>query len=646
MNTFVYAAVNTIRRVGKGVFRQEAPALIVAPEVLADPVDKTVKVEYLRDGGPALVVTVEDPWYLPTFPGDIDQFEIYHLETNTTILDRQFVAGDEGLFPFRITIPQAMLDVWGEGPNTFIYKVDHYNNSFSSSAPLVLIFDRVPPYNQAAPDKIPFIPDITDANIDDVEFTIPDYIDFRPGDRVFWWWGTEVPNDPTLVPPSGNAVVTRPTTTIPVDKGIIEAAGNGGAYALYMLMDKAGNNSPLSVFTQVGVALGDLPSNLLDPMVPQAAKGQIIQEDAVTGVTVQVQEFDNWIASDELRISWGDHVFEWNAIGEANPFPFPLTYTIPNDILLAQYEAAGPGDVETAVAYEVRRGTVNQGRREIEVTVNLEVFGPGPNPDWPDPVNPLLARVTVVGEAGEENHLMPEDEGEDATLILEVDDTLLVGDVIQFYWDDELITTADHPVEVDEPGEEISETVPWDVIHRRGNANVPVRYTVTRPGNPNPIISRDTDVLVDANNIYPEAPVFLGTTPNGWLNCDSIYEDANDRVPAVRVQVQDLSQYGLVDGNTVTMHWRAVYGRTGEDPVPGTDYDEVITLNSTNLGGFVWKIPYVDYVFPVFDLANRDGRGRATFDFTLNGRTYTSKLTEAVVSMHNGNVVCPLRPNP
>ncbi|MFB4393048.1 MULTISPECIES: hypothetical protein [unclassified Pseudomonas] len=644
MNEFIYAPVNTKRRKGKGVFRQQTPAPIVAPEVLADANDNTVKVTYLRAGGPALIVTVEDPWILPTEPGDEDYFEIYHLQTDTTVLQETFVPGDEARFPFSITIPQEMIEVWGEGQNTFIYKVEHYNGSYSDSAPLVLLFDRFAPYDQLPPVKMPDITDITSANIDDVELTIPNYSDFMPGDRVFWWWGTDLPSDPTIVPPTGNAPVLASGTTIPVARSVIEATGNGGVVALYVLMDKAGNNSSPSVYTQVGVALGDLPDNLQDPVVPRAAKGRIIQEDAAAGVVVQVPEFDHWIASDELCVSWGAHVFDWSAIGEARPFP--LEFTIPSEVLKAQYGSA-TGDLATPVAYEVRRGTVKQGRREIEVDVNLETIGPV-DPDWPDPVNSLLELARVVGEAGEENFLTEDDEGLDATIHLEVNTALQEDDLIQFYWDEELMSNADHTVLPGEPGTTIEKTVLWEVINRRGNAIVPVRYTVTRPGNPNTISSRDTAVRVEAVNIYPEAPEFLKTTANGWLNCNSIYEDDNDTDPAVRVQVQDLSQYGLKVGDTVVMHWRALYARNGDDAVPDTDWDESIELDGTNLGGFVWRIPYVEYVQPIYDKDNGrpDGRGRAHFDFTLAGRVYTSMVKEAVVSMHNGVVTCPLRPTP
>jgi len=625
-------------------------AMTVKDEVLADKADNTVLVKYLRDASFPLIITIQSPWQLPTFADDVDTLTVYHAGTRKVIKTQEIVMGDEVKFPFDIEVPKSLIDVLGEGPNTFIFEVDHYNLDFSYSLDLTLIFDRVAPYNQTPPVKMPDIALVTDANKNTVELELPEYSDFRPGDRVAYWWQASIPEDPWSVPYVGFGEITALPQKLIVPAPVIDGVGDGGVMAVYVLLDKAGNNSPMSDITHIAVALGALPDNLKDPVVPMAADGLINQQDAHDGVVVQVLEFDNWKPTDQLRVTWGNYTSQWRPISDTGRFP--QEFSIEATILFAEYGAATAGDKPTQVTYEVRRGTAPVGGKGISVAVNLERIGPvdpGPDPEWPDPVNPRLEKVTITGDSGEENHLKePDDEFEDATLALVVNSTLKENDELTFYWGDEHIQGIDHTVAAGEPGAEITKTVSWDVIEARGNDTVPVHYRVQRPGNPNPIRSVNTDVLVEAVGIHPAKPEFLGLAANGWLNCSSIYEDAADREPAVRVQMEDLTQYGLTAGDSVTLHWSAVHGRTGEDPVDGAALNEPIELDETTKTGFVWKVPFETNVKQIYDPVNGkpDGRGRVKYSFTLNSRTYESEVQETVVSMHDGRDSCPLRPKP
>lgn len=622
-------------------------AMTIKDELLAVPKDNTVLVKYLREEESRLIITIEEPWQLPTYPGDKDTLRIFHVETLTVLTTEEVVMGDESRFPFEFEVPKNLIRVFGEGENNFAYEVDHYNTSFSESYKLKLVFDRVPPYNQTAPTKIPAIPAVTDANKAEVKLVLPEYVDYQLGDRVAYWWEASIPDDPWRVDPVAIVEVGALPAQLPVPADVIERVGDGGVLAVYVLLDKAGNNSHLSDITHIGVALGALPTNLKDPIVPQAADGGIYQQDAFDGVIVQVPEFDNWKPTDQVRVKWGGQAHSgWRPLTDSPVFP--LAFSIQADTLLADYGADGTGDKSTPVAYEVRRGTVPQGSKSIAVNVNLEQIGPG-NPKWPDPVNPGLEKVTINGKSGGENHLVdPGDYEQPATLTLVVNADLKEGDVLTFYWDDAYIGDIDHEVKDGEPGTEITKTVPWDVIKERGDDTVLVHYRVQRLENPNPIRSEDTRVLVEAVGIHPVAPDFLGLAANGWLVCKSIWEDESDLEPAVRVQVPDLAEYGLTATDRVTMHWSAVHGREGEDEVAGVALDEVVELDSVKVNGFVWKVPFVTHVKPIYDPgSNRpDGRGRAKYSFTLNGKTYASEVQEAVASMHDGLESCELRTKP
>ena len=72
-----------------------------------------------------------------------------------------------------------------------------------------------------------------------------------------------------------------------------------------------------------------------------------------------------------------------------------------------------------------------------------------------------------------------------------------------------------------------------------------------------------------------------------------------------------------------------------------------MTLDAETLKGFIWRIPYVDYVLPIYeaDEDDRDGYGYVRFEFTLNGKPGSSKEEEVYVSMHDAGGSCAL-PSP
>ncbi|PVZ39486.1 hypothetical protein [Pseudomonas sp. CC120222-01a] len=644
------------------VRRATLDALIVDDELIADRADNTVFRKYLTEPDLELVVVVENPWQLPGSTLFQDELKLIHLPSGTELASDFFKKGDETRFPFSIIVPKDFIERWGEGVHTFGYEVEHGHGEFSDSLPLELIFDRKAPYDQTPPKKMADIAPVTEANKDKVVIELPDYADFKPKDRVaVWWLDASVSEIPEDLDPHINVPVTSLPQNLSVPEAVIDDAGDGGIAVVYVLIDKALNRSNFSYPTYIGVALGDPPANLKAPVVPQAAKGQIIKDDAFAGVIVQVLGFDNWKPKDELRVIWGGQpATEWRAISDTSQFPVvPVEFTLSKEVLYADYGVDGTGEKDTEVTYELRRGTVPQGKMSTTVKVNLERFGPvdpvDPEPVVPDPENKHLEPVNITGKSGEQNHLTdPDDEFEDATLTLVINDTLEPLDVLTFYWGNALIAGIEHEVKTGEPGNPMPpKTVSWDDVIKPGrNGNVPVHYRVERPGNPNPIRSRDTNVLVEAVGVYPVEPEFLGVVQSGGLTlltCQSIYEDADDTDPAVRVQVDDLSQYGLVVTDEITMHWSAVHG-DGEDgsndPVDGALYEPVIPLDEKNINGFVWKIPFETYVKQVYTPSQPEGRGRVKISFTVDGKLRESAVREVFVVMHNGIGSCPLRPKP
>jgi hypothetical protein len=635
----------------------EAP--LIDPSLLADPADNTLKSQVLLSADGELTVSIPawDTFAPPGF-GVYDTLYIYHLSENggrEELFNRELDESNRDEFPLPYTVPRERVEAWGEGTQTFTYEVLPYSGGTRlQGGRLALIFDRIAPNRGNVPPAFAPIADVTDANVADVELTLGSYPDHAAGDKVAVYWLKDVPEDLTTVLPAVTVDVGTLPQQLKVPRTAIEAAGDGGLYALYLLVDKAGNISRIAPPTAVGVALGPLPSGLKAPEVPLAGDGVIDQEDVFTGVSVHIPAFEHFKPTDELQVTWGSLELGWQPIGNAPSFPLAINL-LPLQVW-GEYAAAGSGAMSTPVSYALRRGAVPAGTERTAVDVNLERIGPvdpGPDPTWPDPVNPKLDNVTVKGEvSGKNNELTPDDQFKPATLTFVLDSTFIEGDKITFHWGGTHITEADHEVLDTDPGEQVTATIPWAYIEAHKNGVVPVHYRITRDGVPNASVSPSTDVTVTAIVLVPDAPEFLGgntEAPVGWLTCRSLYDPDDDSgaAAAIRVQVPDLAAYGLVTGAKVTMHWTAVHGFTGETPIPDIDKVEEITLTAESLNGFVWRVePYDTHILPIpnFNAALKDGRARVWYTFELDGTTYTSGTEERIISMHQLGAACPLKP--
>lgn len=584
-------------------------------------------------GGEAETAVLQ--WTMVPNPGDND-FE--DVDSQVIVAPAQ-----AGTFPLRLTVPPEKLRP--DGPYTLRYIVIGYTDQQTHALPVPIICDNTPPWRNAEPPKLvlpaePITDDYLIAHPEGVVGTIPDYADRQPGDKVAFWWGVEpLPDDPTQLQPVGIIDVGTPQeVTIP--PAVIEATGDGGCYAIYALIDKATNRSRLSVYTKATVGLGPLPDNLLDPVVPQAAKGWIDLQDAFEGVMVDIPEFDNWKPTDRIEVTWGATPLSEETIGSAPLWPLPVR--VPTPTLKAEYGTV-QGPLTTNVSYRVLRGGMEFGPRAIDVEVDFSVIGPV-LPDWPDPTNPNLPLAEIYGAVSNTlNKLTPADNGEDARLTFALYSPLSAGELVEFYWGSQHVAEAQYTVLTgDVPGNSIDRDIPWSYIEAGGNdPAVPVHYRISAPGSPNEQHSPITYVDVGANIITPEAPEVLNISGAGYLICDSL--DGPDH--AALVQVPDLSQY-LADGDQVTLRWTPLAGLTGENELTAAIKEEVITLGgATPVTGFIWRVqPYDVHLLPTYDPggAGTVGRGRAIYFFDMGGTLITSLQHEVKVAMFDANGSCPI----
>lgn len=190
-------------------------------------------------------------------------------------------------------------------------------------------------------------------------------------------------------------------------------------------------------------------------------------------------------------------------------------------------------------------------------------------------------------------------------------------------------------------GDDIPVTIPWSYIEARGNVDVPVHYRISGPGSPNEQHSVAQVVAVNAITIVPDAPTFLALSATDYLNCASLYDRVNisDQDPAIRVQVPDLTRYGLTDGDKVRLHWEAYPTPSSTTPITSAGMDFEIELGTPDYPatGFIWRVrPYDEKILPTYDQAtNINGRGETWYTYVTGTETIVSKKDVKFVGMYD-----------
>lgn len=654
---------------GSGIDADLAPAQVAG---IVDPADGTLNKDVLA--GEFLKVTLPQWAGLVTDPGDSDTFFIDWAigaaadndAFKEVFSDTVTAPVDPDTFPMVIDIPLSSLMQGlakpADGAYSLRYRIRQPNDQETVSPSIDLIVDTTPPGEHLEPEQMVLATDqltqaFLDANPGGLVGTLPDYDNWKPGDKVpFYWVGTPLPESAEELPdPVGVVELASPTNnTVTFPVSVIEASRDEPYYAIYILVDKATNRTSLSSPKRIDVALGLLPDNLKEPVVPLAQPPEklINLPDARLGVEVLIESFDNWKPADRTEVTWGTEVLRPDEVGSSPDFP--ISIRVPDLVLQGQYNQANGGDQPTAVSYRILRGVVPSEVKSISVNVNFATIGPDPitGPGWPDPVNGALLPVEVRGQVSDSaNVLTAADKGKAARVLFKLYTKLQPGEMIDFYWGARLTSSATYTVLPSDAADSDREVeIPWVDIFAEGNRDdLPVHYRIHAPDSENTQHSPDTLVQVNAIVITPEAPVFEGTSPNGWLNCDSLFADGIENPgpgePGIRVRVPDLSKY-LSDGETVTLYWYGSEGNTGDAPIPGTEKKEAILLGGSHPAtGFIWLVtPYDKHILPIYNPAgsSQNGSARIRYSFSMGGETITSLETTARVGMYDATGPCPI----
>jgi hypothetical protein len=232
----------------------------------------------------------------------------------TTLPPEQSFTGGDTWVPLVFTILSTFfLKTENEGAFDLRYEHENYLGVTDYSGRVPIHIDKVPPNGATPPAKMVFavtapITDATFGTNDFLEATIPMWTgDLLDAQVAFGWLKGELPEDPGDIDLIGpESIAPGEKVRIPKDKFI--AAGDGLCCGGYVLIDKAGNISALSLYELMSVALGPLPPKPLPkPTAADPTGGELLREDIVNGgVLVNVPHVTNGKSTDTLVIKWKD----------------------------------------------------------------------------------------------------------------------------------------------------------------------------------------------------------------------------------------------------------------------------------------------------------------------------------------------------
>jgi hypothetical protein len=598
-------------------------------------------------------VTLEIPRWptIPTDPADYETITVQFAPPGSAnyvdVATVDYIPGETEL-PVKITIPSAfLLKDENEGAFNMRYEHENYLGTKGYSVDVLVFIDKVPPDGTAAPGKLTFTitPPFTDANLTetDVSFVVPEWTGAAPGDLVaFAWIKDTVPEDPNDIVPI-DVVTLEADRVVKIPVALIQSLGDGNFCAVYTVFDKALNRSRISQYDVIPVALGEFPPNPYPALnVPEADDGQVTRADALEGVFVEFQRIEHAKPTDKIAIIWGGKELAYRTPVGSNP-PSRMSVAVDWAHMRDAYGAAVV-PVSTTVEYKLYRGSLALGGASDEVLVDFSMTGPV-NPD-PEPGNPSLHQLEVLGESGTPNVLIASDENMPIVARIKLYDPLTAGDVLQVYWNQQPIGTP-YPIDIDtdSPGTEIEIQLDWGVIRKEGNhPEMPVTYILTNPDFTNPQEPEEpTHVEITFFTITLPAAIPQNLFRER-LTCVSLhFEDAN-------IGFQYLippSDY-LKAGMTVNLQWNAFH--TYASPVEVPDAGKTATYGPITQDeadkGFLWFIePYVTHLLPTWGSAtNQIGKGEVIYTFDVAGIPTASTPSDTQVGLTQGAGTCDLKP--
>src|SRR5476649_1193800 len=280
----------------------------------------------------------------------------------------------------------------------------------------------------------------------------------------------------------------------------------------YIVTDRAGNRSTVSLGTSVKLLLAELPTNFPAPIVDQAIGDLIDFSEAKAGVDVDIPLYSGAAEFDRIVLHWGSEILlpVEVPLGNADEDPV-LTLTVP-------YETIAKNPVgKVAILYDVLRQGQLLGS-SLSTTVDVFITRPGPI----ELSAPTIQGTSVSNPNVEDNFIDEDDYELNSRALISWKDGFEISDDLNLHWGQQTIEQWYQIKNSDiEQAVDLKLPIPNTIMRDQGTgAEIPVSYSINRFGNPNISESPQQKVVVRSKEELPggsaglEGPVF-NTVPGG-----------------------------------------------------------------------------------------------------------------------------------
>ncbi|GFM83720.1 hypothetical protein PSCICN_44120 [Pseudomonas cichorii] len=534
--------------------------------------------------------------------------------------------------PLTLEIP---IDLLTEGTHTLQYQTSNPESQVRNESNIFnLVIDLTAP-GKPELSAILFPPEVqnglTAAELAQLggklDVQIAGYTGMAKHDRVQTYWGT------TLGP---QATVTEDDmgldrVAITFTRSFLESLGETEQLVKYKVFDRAGNASIDSNPVPITLKLQDIPVNFPAPIIDPGVGTLIDHAEAQAGVQVDIPKYPGASPFDMIKLFWGQN----------NPLvPVALPPGNENeDIVLSlriPYETLNQNPVGSVqVFYEVARQLDLAG---TSLSSTIDVFLTLP---IPTPLETFIVQGTSVESPNTTDNFIDEEDYElNALGVVKWNTGFAISDNLNLFWGDQQKPQW-YQIRATDISAARDLLVPIDnaIMRAQGTgAEIPVHYTVTRAGNPNPVKCPVQLVTVRSKEELPGGPDGLDGPPFK-LN------DVGFIAPILNPDGADLyiAPYINIDeGQTLSLTFKGF--DKNNNPIDASNYTADRTLDKNDVtNGYTFTVP--DRNLRILCTGFAEASFRVEPPAGSNQSAVTSKVTRAPVNMLDSvQPTCPIPP--
>lgn len=529
--------------------------------------------------------------------------------------------------PLFLEVPVQLLQI--EGAHAVAYRATNVqNNAHEDSLPVRVEVDLTPPGRpQLGPMKFPdeIEGGLTSAELtemgDELVAEIGSYTGMYQHDEIKTYWGNI--EGPGAVVNRDDMGLNR--VLITYSRAFLESLGDFNGFVTYTVKDRAGNLSVPSLVTHVQLLLNDAPADFPAPIIDPAVGDLIDYAEARPGVTVDIPSYPGVAALDQITLIWEGIPSAPQLIPDGNETaPTVLSFTVPYLAIAVKPEGVAH------VTYVVQKAGQLFGS-SLEASIDVFVSLPGPSV-----LDAPIIQGSSISNPNIDDNFIDEDDYElNSRAIVKWKTGFALSDELNLKWGNESITQWYQIKASDITAQrDLILPIPNETMKAQGTgAQIPVSYSLTRLGNPNPNASLVQDVVVRSKEEMPggidgiDGPTF-NTTSEGIVGP---IENPDGAVVTIAPYLN------IREGQTLEFTFKAF--DNGGNPIPEADFFDSRTLDRNDIiTGYTFTIPMSNLKRICVGVA--EAYFKVVPAAGSNQSTATSRTTRAVVNMSLPSVFC------